>query len=165
MNISDDVGAVMLPWKNFGSSGLIQQPCSMRTSFVKRAQVPYPEPCQGHSRGKYICRVRSTIDLSVHRPILSQGKHILSSGRNISDSLANIRQGFVPNNEAELELCYVHLNHYAAQSLQYFKEIKSTRGDVFHPGLESKDISYFKKFDTNDIFDNELALITQNSAD
>jgi hypothetical protein len=89
---------------------------------------------------------------------------MLSSGRDISNALAQIRQGFVPNNEDELALSFVHLNHYAAQSLQYFKEIKSTRGDVYHSHLESKDISYFKKFDTNDVLDDELALMTQNRA-
>jgi glycosyltransferase involved in cell wall biosynthesis len=162
--ISDDVGAVMLPWKNFGSSGFIHQPSSLRTHFVKRGKVPYPEPFPGHSRGKYICRVPCTFDLSVHRPLLSRGKYMLSSGRDISNALAQIRQGFVPNNEDELALSFVHLNHYAAQSLQYFKEIKSTRGDVYHSHLESKDISYFKKFDTNDVLDDELALMTQNRA-
>jgi hypothetical protein len=161
-NISADVGAVMLPWKNFGSSGHISQPSSLRTSFVRRAKVPYPEPFQGHSRGKYICRVRDTFDLSVHRPLLSKGKFILSSGRDISGSIGQIRKGFVPNNEDELALSCLHLNHYAAQSLEYFKEVKSRRGDVYHAHLESKDISYFTKFDTNDVHDNELALMVQD---
>ena len=62
-----------------------------------------------------------------------------------------------PYSEQDLKECNIHLNHYASQSLQYFKEIKSTRGDVFHRRMDVKQMSYFEKFDRNDVSDRELA--------
>ena len=155
--LDSHIGSIMLPWKNFGSSGFISQPTSLRRDFVWRARAPFPEPLEGYSRGKYICRVNFTASLSVHRPLLRKGTFVLSSGRDLSSVLHNIRKGFVPNTEEDLLSSKLHLNHYAAQSLEYFTEIKSKRGDVFFPHLDHKDISYFKKFDKNEVLDRELS--------
>ena len=157
--VDKETSFVMLPWKNFGSSGYIKQPSSIRKSFTRRAPVPFPEPQPGVCRGKYICRVRHTSRIDVHHAESKNGdcRYKLSSGRDITEFKSQIYRGMTPYSEQDLKECNIHLNHYASQSLQYFKEIKSTRGDVFHRRMDVKQMSYFEKFDRNDVSDRELA--------
>ena len=164
--LDKETGFVMLPWKNFGSSGYIKQPSSIRKSFTRRAHVPYPEPEPGACRGKYICRMSHTSRIDVHHAEAKNGdcRYKLSSGRDITEFKSQIFRGITPYSEQDLDECNIHLNHYASQSLQYFKEIKSTRGDVFNRRMDVKQMSYFEKFDRNDVSDSELAdmIKTQN---
>ncbi|MFM7549759.1 MAG: glycosyltransferase family 2 protein [Cyanobacteriota bacterium] len=157
------VGAIMLPWKNFGSSGHDLQPKHLRESFIARARVPFPEPVPGFSRGKYLCRVEFTRDIDIHHPLLKKGCYILSSGRDISCYLSRIYGGFAPNSESELEASCLHVNHYPIQSRSYFVSVKSVRGDAYFsdPALQVKNMAYFEKFDRNDIIDEELALLAR----
>ncbi len=157
------VGAIMLPWKNFGSSGHHQQPKGLRANFVARAMAPFPEPAPGFSRGKFLCRVGCTREVSIHHPVLRKGCYILSSGRNISQYIPQIYKGFAPNSESDLELSHLHINHYPIQSKSYFRNIKAARGDVYFsdPNLQIKDMSYFAKFDRSDVVDDELALLAR----
>lgn len=55
------------------------------------------------------------------------------------------------------------MNHYPIQSKRYFKSVKSTRGDAYFsdPDHQIKNMSYFKKFDRNDIVDDELACLAR----
>ena len=47
----------------------------------------------------------------------------------------------------------IQLNHYPIQSLQYFKEVKMSRGDVNSLKHENvRDMNYFNKYDKNTIF-------------
>jgi hypothetical protein len=156
------VGAIMLPWKSFGSSGFNRQPRGVRESFLYRATAPFPEPHPGFSRGKYLCRIGYTHDLCVHHPILRKGKYILSTGRDISRHSDLIRLGYVPNSEKQQALSVLHLNHYPVQSRDYFFNIKAKRGDAYFktPRLQTKDNSYFDKFNKNDVFDDELSRLT-----
>ena len=53
----------------------------------------------------------------------------------------------------------LHINHYAIQSWNWFRDVKMTRGDVHVSQNENvRDRKYFDKYDRNDIEDNELAL-------
>jgi hypothetical protein len=157
------VGAIMLPWKNFGSSGHDQQPQYLRENFITRARVPFPEPSPGFSRGKYLCRVAFTRDVDVHHPVLKKGRYILSSGCDISQYLSRIYAGFSPTSESELEASHLHINHYPIQSKSYFMNIKSSRGDVYFsaPEMQVKNLNYFNKFDRNDVVDEELAYLAR----
>lgn len=65
--------------------------------------------------------------------------------------------------EYNTEICSsnlaLHLNHYAIQSYEWFKNVKMTRGDVSSSIYEGvRNDEYFRKYDTNDVFDNELSL-------
>lgn len=157
------VGAIMLPWKNFGSSGHHRQPKRLREGFIARARAPFPEPVPGFSRGKYLCRVAFTRDIDIHHPLLKKGRYILSSGRDISCYLPRIYGGFAPNSESELEASCLHINHYPIQSKSYFVNVKSVRGDAYFsdPALQVKNMAYFEKFDRNDIIDKELAWLAR----
>jgi hypothetical protein len=157
------VGAIMLPWKNFGSSGHQRQPKGLRTSFIARARVPFPEPAPGFSRGKYLCRVPFTRDVNIHHPYLRKGRLILSSGLDISHHLSYIHGGFAPTSESDLEASFLHINHYPIQSKDYFVNVKSSRGDAYFsdPALQVKSMAYFEKFDRSDVVDEELASLAR----
>ncbi|MEB3201578.1 MAG: hypothetical protein VKK05_02050 [Synechococcus sp.] len=94
---------------------------------------------------------------------MKKGRYILPSGRNISKHLTNIYGGFSPTSESELEASHLHMNHYPIQSKSYFTDIKSTRGDAYFsdPGLQTKGMVYFKKFDRNEVIDQELAYLAR----
>ena len=68
------------------------------------------------------------------------------------------RSGFQPISEDSLEQDPVHLNHYAIQSESLFRNVKMTRGDVSSAEYaNTRDMSYFKCYDINQIQDQELA--------
>jgi hypothetical protein len=50
------------------------------------------------------------------------------------------------------------LNHYAIMSKEYFEKIKMTRGDVNSITFDNiRDWTYFNNYDTNEVYDDELA--------
>ena len=52
----------------------------------------------------------------------------------------------------------MHLNHYAIQSESLFRNVKMSRGDVNSAEYaQTRDMSYFKRYDINQIQDRELA--------
>ena len=58
---------------------------------------------------------------------------------------------------ADLATHPLHLNHYAIQSLELFRAVKMTRGDVNNPDYASvRDLDYFRRYDINSIRDDEL---------
>ena len=67
--------------------------------------------------------------------------------------------------ENALQKASIHLNHYKLQSLNWFKKTKMTRGRVIDPksGTKKYNLTYFKKHDFKDIFDNELSLQTREN--
>ena len=66
---------------------------------------------------------------------------------------------FINIDEEKLDTLYLHLNHYAIQSLEWFIRVKATRGDVYAPNWDRiRTEDYFKRYDINDIVDSELSL-------
>lgn len=122
----DDVCEIQLRWKMFGSNGLDSQPSSIRTSFLQRKK-------DSENTIKCIVNTKLVNKLDVH-------------SHNDNPSLKSIYQ---PD---ELEL-----NHYAIMSKEYFTKVKMTRGDVANGDLNTfRDMSYFKKYDHNEVIDDEL---------
>ena len=69
---------------------------------------------------------------------------------------------FVKISEEILQTSYLHLNHYAIQSYDWFMRVKSTRGAADQLVNETvRNEAYFRRFDehSNDIDDQELFLI------
>ena len=151
-----DVSCIHLPWKMFGSSGHQSQPKSIRSGFISRANADAPHPCktpEGGLPGKTIARASRIRSLDVHTCNLSWGRRILPNGEPAS------RSSFQTISEAALESHPVHLNHYAIQSLELFKAVKMTRGDVNDVDYANlRDLNYFQRYDTNDLPDSELAI-------
>ena len=109
-------------WVMFGSSGLIDQPQSVRQAFTHRKPELSP-----HINTKYICRtniLNRRSNIGVHK---IKGA---DSARTISD------------------VTRFQLNHYPIQSLSFFTSVKMTRGDVATSKSDNvRDLEYFHRYD------------------
>jgi hypothetical protein len=151
-----DVSCIHLPWKMFGSSGLEKQPKSVRNGFVSRADVDSHLPCKNAKGGipcKTIARASRIRSLDIHTCNLSWGRRIFPNGDPAE------RGSFQVISEEVLAAHPLHLNHYAIQSLELFKAVKMTRGDVNNAGYANvRDMDYFRSYDTNAVQDSELSI-------
>jgi hypothetical protein len=144
--IPENINQVYTCWKMFGSNGHIDQPDSVIKSFTKRLEYKNENitPVKTISRGKCVVK----IDLHLSN---CGGKHIIRS-----DNL-KINNNSKKQNTSEniLSNCNLHLNHYAIQSLNWFKKIKMTRGAADNQ-KNNRNLTYFKNYDHNHITDDEL---------
>ena len=149
------VSCIHLPWKMFGSGNHLNQPTSIIQGFVQRSdanQIHPSAPTLGLMPGKTIARASRIRSLDVHTCNLSWGQRIQPSGYRTS------RSGFQPISEDLLAQAPVHLNHYAIQSESLFRNVKMSRGDVNSAEYaHTRNMSYFKRYDINEIQDQELA--------
>jgi len=130
---------VPVPWKMFGSSGRDTQPrngtvCGFtwRRAYHKPMIIP----------GKSLARVAALERFVIHSHVVAgrEGPHRTL----ISEEL--------------LKAAPLHLNHYAIQSRQYFRETKMSRGSVNNMRAEKvRTWDYFRKYDWNHVEDTELA--------
>jgi hypothetical protein len=115
-------------WKMFGSNNLISHPEDIRKSLLLR------EP-ELHVLTKYIIQIKNVdIDkLNIHEINCCKLKSITE----------NIK---------------IKLNHYPIQSLDFFKKVKMTRGDINSQTEDNiRDMNYFYNYDKNAKFqDTEL---------
>jgi hypothetical protein len=144
--VPKDIYSIVLPWKMFGSNGHVNQPKSIIQGFTKRNNTN--NVIKAHHFIKSITRGDKLIKINIHTSPVQGNK-----------------KGFLPvplytqnlTNEEVLNKSYIHLNHYAIQSWDFFKNVKMTRGDCHNKNSDKvRDENYFKKYDTNDILDVEL---------
>lgn len=163
---------VVIPWKNFGSSGHLRHPNGYitqnflyRESYASRnsesdsetSSEPQVEPHQAWC--KYVVRTNRIRHLAVHYSSVWYGRVVDANGKHLRNYDGNCT---LPISEQFLEDSSLHLNHYPIQSLEYFKRVKMNRPDVNCPNKDnSKTLEYFEKADRNDIFDPELSLSCQ----
>jgi hypothetical protein len=127
-SVPENISRISLRWKMFGSNGHIEQPPSIIKGFTKRGT-----PFVGERNWKSILRGDKIICLDVHfSPV---------HGETLTPETHDF---------------YLHLNHYRAQSYNWFKKVKCTRGDAFFHGA-SRGEHDFKNFDFNEVEDLELA--------
>ena len=127
-------------WKMFGSNGHIEQPKSIIHGFTMRDK-------KIDNNVKSICRTMNLLKLGIH-----------------THSIENKNNKIIleVNSEIMLRNSPLHLNHYAIQSWEFFKNIKMKRGAADSELSENiRDKEYFDKYDTNDIDDNELSKNTR----
>lgn len=109
-------------WRIFGSSGLQQQPVSVRQGFTRCS----PE-LAAHTERKYLCRTAAI------KTAKTMGVHTITgacSSRTISDNHS------------------FHLNHYPIQSVEFFQKVKMTRGGVSTVFSDTvRDMNYFNNYD------------------
>ena len=147
--VDNNINEIEVRWKMFGSNGHIKQPKSIIKGFTKRSKNTGLE-C------KSICRSSVLTKFNIHTHSLN-GKSSKANPESGSEISKNII--LLPNiiNEEELNKAPLHLNHYAIQSWEWFRDIKTTRGaaDVIDNVRNEK---YFKQYDWNDLEDKELAV-------
>jgi len=153
------VSSVQIPWKMFGSSGHYEQPSQgVRAGFRHRVDADdqiQPHPCMplpNRIASKTIARSSRIRSLDVHSANLLYGQRILPDGN------PALKGSFQPISEALLRRSLLHLNHYAIQSEQVFRQVKMSRGDVNHADYVAiRDMAYFHRYDRNERVDEELA--------
>ena len=173
-SLPKSISHISIPWKIFGSNGYDnldkKEPESVIKSFTKRINYDKKSGFQGVDKiigkikmnlCKSIIRSKKLVNFDIHFHIYSDGLNILPylwKGK----KYVKIRkeQSFVPTTEKILENSFLHLNHYAIRSLDWFTRVKMTRGSAAsHNSTKSKSrIEYFYEFDkvSNDLEDKEL---------
>lgn len=118
----EGIDVVYANWRMFGSNGLEKHPTSIRQAFTTCA------PDLGsHSNRKYMCR---TAVVKGKRTLRIHSVYGAKSSATVSDNAT------------------FHLNHYPIQSLEFFQNVKMTRGDVATARSENiRDMAYFRRFD------------------
>ena len=133
---------VSVLWKMFGSNGHIIQPKNIIQNFISRLNYDN-YVLINFKYFKSICRSFHLKELDIHSHKIDGSTKVLISENNISENTINNSP--------------LHLNHYAIQSWEWFKNVKMTRGDATRSN-NVRNTEYFAKYDVNDIEDNELAL-------
>jgi len=146
--IEHSVSVVPIPWKMFGSSGHIIQPKSVVEGFMRRQRYPISKFIEN----KCIIRTFYLQKLLIHTSNVSNGEIRGSDGKN--NSKLN-DPNFYSINENLLSISALHLNHYAIQSLNWFMEVKTTRGAA-DTAINVRNNQYFKNYDHNEEPDEEL---------
>ncbi len=131
-----DVSQVVVDWVHFGSSGFIEQPKNVVASFTQRVDVTKNVEFSGT---KAIFQTKYLSKIQIH-------EHEMSHGR-------TIRVGWsVPKQMVLL------VNHYAIQSLEFFMNVKATRGDVNrYLKTTDRNLELFRRMDLNHVQDLRLA--------
>ena len=154
--LPEDVSQVKVPWKMFGSSGLVEQPESVAKSFVYMDQdLVIDDNLKVHeeSHTKSIARISSVESLNLHAHKIKSGKSIVVSGEKVEDDMRPwVKCEDISNNP-------LHCNHYFTQSEQYFYEKQITRSGGNNP-TRKKDMNWFNKHKDKSTFDDELATKT-----
>lgn len=134
---NDDYDVIYTNWKIFGSSGLLNHPNDIRKDIIHRQE-------KLHNLGKYIFKTQ-ILSSHDHINIHYLGKQTINKDP-IMSSLLEKYKGIVINDK-------INLNHYQIQSLEYFKKVKMTRGDVYLQMYENlRDVNYFLNIDKTATF-------------
>jgi hypothetical protein len=136
----DSYSQIIIDWLHFGSNDHIIQPNSVVEGFTKRA---YFDTSKTYYSYKTIFKTETLINFGIHKQdIIGKEIHLKYSDNNIPDLI---------------------INHYNLQSLDFYLNIKCTRGDInnwFDNQKLERNKSYFLSYDKNDIED--IRLYNQN---
>lgn len=153
---------IRVPWKMFGSSGLIQQPQSIKHSFTKRSlydgSISPDVNLPGFSTSKVLIKTKALKKLDIHTASIRNSYLIENANGQLTDLSEPLHQRLT---EEMLESAFLHLNHYALQSKEWFLKVKCTRGAADASAHENvRNNEYYDQYDarSNDVEDNELAL-------
>jgi len=169
------ISQVFIPWKIFGSSGYNtmdhKHPESVIKHFTKRINYDKDSNFQGvifennekYSLTKCIVRTKYLNKIGMHSSDTSTNSHWVGPDQN---KTIHSNNAFYKIDESILANSYLHLNHYAIQSYDWFMRVKATRGDASSMDHNNtRNETYFREFDqaSNDIDDFELRDFTINN--
>ena len=118
--LPEDISQIILPWKMFGSNGLINQPLNIISSFTMKENSNkflnrITKFHAGHS--KSLTLTKTLLNLSTHMSSFSTGKRVYSDLVNY-DEFKNY----------DIDKQFLHINHYTHMSYDYYTNIKIKRG-------------------------------------
>jgi glycosyltransferase involved in cell wall biosynthesis len=159
--LPEDIAAVSIPWKMFGSSSHDRHPQGpVYANFLHRddykpSQAIGPGmPTSGQICSKCIVRTSALFTVGVPYHFLINGRTVDPCGQEMPADTP-----FKPINEDLLARHQLHLNHYVVQSREYFERVKMARGDAANAARDSvRNWDCFARFDVNHILDRELAM-------
>jgi len=120
--IPESVSKIVLPWKMFGSNGIIEQPSSIISSFIKREDNDrFKKRISTFHIGhcKTLTRVKNITLLETHSPIINNNEKCTLS------DFSTFNNNF---QEYNIDKQNLHINHYTTLSFNYYKNIKMIRG-------------------------------------
>jgi len=136
LNNIDNYSQIIVDWLHFGSNGHILQPQSVVEGFTKRAEFTTTKPYYSY---KTIFQPNSLISFGIHKHQVSgQQLHLKYNQDNLPPLI---------------------INHYSIQSLEFFMNVKSTRGDInnwFDTQQLKRNRDYFDGYDINIVLDTIL---------
>tara|TARA_Y100000816_G_C26070632_1_gene563102 strand:+ start:108 stop:1607 length:1500 start_codon:yes stop_codon:yes gene_type:complete len=138
-------------WENFGSNGYIEQPKSVVQSFTKRSPSwllkEYQDKKKDFHSFKVIVRTKKIAKIGIHGCFYKK--------KNYDDYKDYMK--WVDNND-------LIINHYAIQSLEYFKN-KKMRVGVGNKYVKNVTMNYFNERNDNKVLDNKLKIQSLNYLD
>ena len=164
--VNKDIYKIEIPWKLFGSSGFKKQPNSVIQNFIHRKEFPKFNTNTNLSERviniKTISRGPHLQKIGIHTSVVTN-LHKSFPVQEVSSDMRLIREiglgniSFTIMIEPLLKTHFLHLNHYRIQSLEFFKKVKMTRGDVsINTSKYIRNQKYFQINDYNDMKDTEL---------
>ena len=152
-SLDASITQIHIPWKMFGSSDHLIQPDSVIQNFTWRQEYINPTTILAKS----IFKGNKIKKIDIHRSILKKekgNKDIFSNNQMINKPFDGLMDGLT---EDFLDNSYLHINHYAIQSWEYFKNIKMTRGDINDPNHNgTRNKQYFDSYNHKQMEDEEL---------
>ncbi len=128
-----DTHEILINWVSFGSNNLITHPKSIVEGFTKRA----------NDSRDYVKSFKSIFQTQY---LENFGIHYMSMKTHNTKNISDVFK----------------INHYLVQSLDFWKHVKMTRGDVnrWHKN-DARDLEYFWRCDFND--EDDFELVKQNT--
>ena len=158
-----NIAQIYVPWKIFGSNGIIYQPHGCIDNYVTRTKYNHIKTNGMTSNDTILTKtITKTVylkRLSIHYSLINKQdnlKEITSDGQIISQNVPN--QQMI--SEEILEKSALHCNHYPIQSFEWYRQIKMTRGSATSTVNDKvRTISYYNSFDShgNQVTDSELS--------
>lgn len=154
--VNDEVSCILIPWKIFGSNGYNtedkKEPDSVVKNFTKRCiynseillpGIKYIKEKTQMGLCKSFIRTKTLKSFGIHISKTNCGKTIQPNNEYVCTG------EFIPISEKILDDSYLHLNHYAIRSLDWFKRVKMARGSAASDISEKKksSLKYFFSFD------------------
>ena len=133
-SMESETDVILSNWVMFGHENLVEHPKDIRTAIVHRE-----------------------VELNGNTKCIFKTKGVTSSMVHIH-SLENYQGPVKVENER------IHLNHYVLQSLEFFQNVKMTRGAADCPQHENvRTMSYFHRYNVNcTLLDEQLKLQVEN---
>ncbi len=143
IKIYDRYDQILIKAKEFGSSGLIEQPAEVVQNFIYRKSCKHSDPLMGGNEQetlnnpKCIVKADKVYSYWIHSCAV-EGKSVL------------------------VDYDIIAFNHYKIQSYNYYVNVKLPRGDAFYSDNTERSIEKFKEQDYQDECDEFLKIQNQN---
>lgn len=140
------LSAIAAYWACFGSSGHINEPDGLIAENY-RYRAPFDFEANKHIKSIVMGRQGSYVSVL-------ENSHYFKTINGTFDTAMRSVQGGLTKYEPTYDL--IRINHYATQSLEYFRSFKQTSGAADVNSQYVRPNSWWDKYDRNDVFDESL---------